>query len=157
MDLKWFHLLVIVALALIAGPATSTSLWADCDGSASVTTAQARTDRSIDPGETGCFHFNAAENSPVIHVFSPAALICLDPDVTTEGADTAKIMIRRCTPGVVVYDANRCTEILDAALDGTVGSSGTQNACDRVPPGAYVIVNDTSAGTDEAIVSFEAE
>jgi hypothetical protein len=160
------RLLLIICFVLLlpwVAHAADGSQWAKC-GAASVAAAQDATngwqagaDQNITKGESACFYFDGTENSDPFHVLTETALICLDPDQGSEGAANATVMIRHCHTGVTTYDANTCIEILDAALDGTVGSAATQNACVRVPRGTYAIRNVATASDDEAVVSIQGE
>jgi hypothetical protein len=153
------RLILLLGLLLVATTAQAASQWHYC-GAVSVVAAAAQgaePDKQIVAGEAECFYFNAAENSAIFRVEAVTAVITLNPNVAGAGADNAEVMIRKCMPGVSVYDANRCHAILDASLDGTVGASGTQNMSIRVGRGRYVIVNTTSANTQEARVSVEGE
>lgn len=157
--------IIVLGLLLLTGlmmpaSALAASQWAPC-GVATVALAAASNtagaNGKIVKGERECFYFNADEDSDVFHVMADTALICLDSNVADEGASGAAVMIRRCNTGATTYDANTCIEILDSALTGLVGAAGTQNACIRVSRGSYVSVNDTTAGTEEAVVSIEGE
>lgn len=153
------RLILLLGLLLVAGPAHASSVWHWCS-SASVTAATASgraPDTTVTTGTTKCFYFNADDNSAVIKARAPNTLICLDPNVASDGADVAEVMIRLCPGGVSTYDANLCLPILDASLDGTGGSATTQNACLRVGPGDYVVVNTANGTPDESFVSFRGE
>lgn len=156
MKLRTLFLLAL-AFLLVPGVAGAASIWAKC-GAVSVATADSDgADRHIYSGQVECFYFNAAEDSAVFVIATKEALVCLDPNVASAGADNAEVYFRYCPGYVSAYDANLCIRTSDDPLDGTQGSSGTQNACQRLGRGQYVIENSTSAGTQEAFVSVQGE
>jgi hypothetical protein len=159
--MRHFITLGLFALGmLLAMPALGASQWATC-GYATVALAAASNTSSangkITREESECFYFNSTEDSRVFRVTADTALICLDPDVASEGAANAEVMVRYCHAGATTADVNVCIEVLDAALDGTVGASVTQNACVRVTGGSYYIENSVDAAADEAVVSIQGE
>ena len=151
-------LLVIGLLLLLPSASEAAEAWGACGAVSVATAVTTGANQNIAAGESKCFYFNGTEDSDVFHVLAPTALICLDPDVATEGADgVAEVMIRLCHTGATTCDVNRCKETLDVPLDGTDGADGTQNSCKRRPRGSYCIENTTSANTDEAVVSIQGE
>jgi hypothetical protein len=151
--------ILILALLLLAMPALAAdeSAFGQCGmlGAASAPNDSAYL--TISRGGASCFYFNADDNSPIFRVVADTALICLNPNLATDGSATGEVMIRKCLPGVTTYSANHCMSMLDASLDGTAGASATQNSCLRVSRGKYIVVNTTSTGGHEAQVSIEGE
>jgi hypothetical protein len=119
--------------------------------------------KQISKGTLACYEIDATDYADMTTSFTVGnqALICLNPDVDTEGADDAEVMIHYCPIGLatgVAPNVNACFDILDSPLDGTTGSPDTQNACVRVPAGVYWIEVTTAPGAgDEAVISVRGE
>ena len=154
---------ILLAIALLLGCCTpdfafAAEAWGACGAVSVATAVTTGANQNIASGQSKCFYFNGTEDSDVFHVLAPTALICLDPDVATEGNDgVAEVMPRFCHTGVTTASVNRCLAILDVSLDGTTGADLTQNACKRVARGSYYIENTAGASTDEAVVSIQGE
>lgn len=145
---------VLAALAGAAGPARA-GTWTDCAGTdlPDQTSVQART---VDPGERLCYVETANEDSPAFFVTS-AAVVCLDPDPTTEGVANAQGTPRFCHLGSkpTTSPQNRCFKTRDTPLTGLQGSVETQAACMGIQlPGAYYIDHEASAAGVEATWSI---
>jgi hypothetical protein len=151
-------LLLMAPLLLLPGAAWGAAAWSkDCSAASVAASSTTGADRRIAAGELECYRFNDDTDSAVFIVLAPTALICLDPDVTTEGAATAEVMIRRCHAEATTVSVNTCFATLDSSLTGATGGSATQDACERYGPGVYYIEVTTSAGGNEALVSIKGE
>jgi hypothetical protein len=120
--------------------------------------------KRISPGTLACYEMDAANYADMTKTFTVdhEALICLNPDVDTEGADDVEVMPRHCVAGLAnnatAPNVNECLAILDASLDGTTGGARTQNACIRVGQGIYYLdVTAPTGAEDVAVVSVRGE
>ena len=108
-----------------------------------------------------CYGFGeTTTDSTQLIVRAASVLFCLNPDVTAVGVlGTATVNIKKCYGMSITPGANTCIDINDAALDGTVGAPGTQNACVRAGPGRYLVdvVVGGAAADELPYVSAEAE
>ena len=144
---------------LLTGPSAANT-WTDCNGNTSPELY-----RIAEWGLT-CLDFTDAAgadpgvDSRVFFVAAKTALICFDPGDNTEGVDVATINIRYCPngPKPAATPENFCGAITTAVITGIQGSASTQDACQRVGPGAYYIevVNDGAAG-DASRVTIQGE
>jgi hypothetical protein len=142
---------------LLAGPALANT-WTDCVGNSFV--------GAIAAGVTACLDCTDAAgaddcvDSRKFDVTADSALICFNPDTATEGADNASIRIRHCSTGLkpAASPEDSCHSITTNVITGITGSPAVQDACHRVPPGAYFIdfVSDGTAG-DEPQITFRGE
>jgi len=145
-----FMTFVLVVIASLKAGATGT--WTDCGGTT-------LTNYYIDSAAVKCWEFDAADDSPGIFINVPSVLICLDSNTASASIGDARAMIRRCHIGTkpAANPEYQCPAIMDVALDGTAGASGTQNMCERVGVGVYYIDVTVSAGGQSALVSFQGE
>lgn len=117
---------------------------------------------TIGPGVASCYGIDNTDSDSKSKTFYvvDTALICLDPDTATDGADAAEVMILRCPAGLGdnAPSDELCIDILDAPLDGTAGAAATQNACVRVARGSFWIeVTTVPAASDTTVISVEGE
>jgi hypothetical protein len=162
-----FRTLLLVALfALLAAPA-----WAACptSGDAACFTncrGAATTNTNIDNSKSRvCYVFDstasaATDDSELFSVKSRSALICLNPDTASAGADVTQIKVRKCHGGTkpTSNPENECIDLNGSAMDGTEGAAVTQNACLRVAAGSYYIdITTAPAAADNAVVSVQGE
>jgi hypothetical protein len=146
----------LLILAALLGLLFAAEAWAAAFGFSNCRTVSITPPTINKAGLVACYEFDDDTDSGRFTVVTPSALVCLDPDITTEGPATAEVMIRRCHSGAAI-SLNECFAILDASLTGATGGPATQNSCARVGPGAYYIEITTSAGGDDAIVSITGE
>jgi hypothetical protein len=135
---------------LIASPALAgAGSWVVCG---STRTAS----KNIGIGYCAAYEIDATDNDSMTFTFyvSNEALICLNPDSDTEGADDAQIMVHYCpvVPSTGTPDVNNCFDMLDSPLTGAVGDEDTQNACILVTRGSYWIEVTTAPGAGDATV-----
>ncbi len=147
-----YTLAALLALTCV-GPAFATSSLTSC-----ATTAQGY-ESTVDGTECVAWRFTLVEDSPGITINSNTALICFDPDTSTDGVATGQVTIRRCPSGNKpgTNPENTCGVIMDSPLTGLTGAAATQNQCIRVGPGLYWSDVGTSPATDSAVVYFQGE
>lgn len=137
----------LVALLL---PGMAQAAWTNCQGTTLATTG------SVGHGKLICYEFTDGTDSGLFSVTADAALICHNPDITTEGPATSTIYIRACTAGGSA-SAFTCHKTTTTPITGLTGSSGTQDACQRVPRGAYYIDVQTPSGGETSQVTIRGE
>jgi hypothetical protein len=147
-------LIALLAL-LVASPALATSSQTTCGS-----TTETESNKQLHGTSCVAWRYTADnEDSNGITFKSPTGTICFDPDTGAAGAGTSQIMIWHC-PNGIKPSANfgyTCHEILDSALTGLVGASGTQNACIRVGAGTYFSEVTTAPSSENSVVYFQAE
>lgn len=151
------RLCITLALALLmASPAYAINGWTKCGATASAGTYPAVASNT-------CMEFrfdSSVGSSAIFRVNAEEALVCLDPDIAQVGAlGSAAVMVQRCTDltDSSSLTANNCDDILAAALDGTPGAAGTQNACVRVARGTYRLVITAAGGGETALLTVQGE
>lgn len=151
MKIRTLTLIAVLALA----PATS---WAAADMTNCRGTPLGSTPMVSKAGEMACWEFDDATDSTPFTVRAGTALICLDPDITTEGIAAAQIDIRRCHRGnkPAASPENECFVITPTPLTGA-SDAATQLGCLRVAVGTFYIDVTTSAAGDDAVVSILGE
>lgn len=143
------YLALILALA-IPLPALATGSFTKCNGESLSGTPVVANFDSV------CWVFDGDDDSTIVEVRAKTALVCFDPDITTDGAATAQVMINHC-PTSNAVSAFTCMDITDSSSTGITGASGTQDSCIRVGTGFYYVdVTTADAGTDSR-VSFRGE
>jgi hypothetical protein len=137
-------------LTLLAASPAFAEVWSGkCHFSANLTVATGADKFDIAKKERGCYRFvdtDSTSTSDLISVTADSALWCFDPDNTDAVADTARVVIHYCphggTPGGT-GSANTCISLGgangNASLDGTEGTSSSQNACVRTGPGIFYV------------------
>jgi hypothetical protein len=130
----------------------ATGTWTNCRGGTPE-------NQEVKAGVHLCWEFDGDDDSGAFSVRSETALICFDPDITTEGVATGAVMPRRCHRGSkpTSNPQNQCFATLDSSMTGITGSAGTQDACQRVGFGTYYIDVTTSPAGDDAVFSIVGE
>lgn len=144
--------LLVAALVLLPSSSWAAGFWSYCDGVARTNIG------NVGRGAMICWEFDDASDSGTITINSDMATVCFDPNITTEGAATAQVDLMYCPiyPGRAA-DRATCHKVTNAPLTGVTGAPGTQDACQRLPRGTYYVDVTTSAGGDDALVSFRGE
>lgn len=125
------RILLVLGLALLlARPGLATGIFSKgCSGT--------ETDSFlVVSGTVLCWEYNSDDDSPGFSVRAGTALICLDPDISNDGADPggASGQVRYCPYGKPTSSPeNVCIPL--GVLDGTGGDSTAQTACVRVNGG----------------------
>jgi len=146
-----FRLSTLLAAFLLAAAPVAANTWTDCNSNTSGEVY------SITGYNLSCVDWDdtAGEDTRVFFVRSISALICFDPALDSEGVDTATIKLRYCPNGKkpAANPENECLSITTNAITGIQGDPGTQDACQRVGPGAYYMeeVADGGAGDDSRL------
>ncbi len=156
-----FRLFSLLAVSLLLAGSSAANTWSDCSGNTSGDLVRITKlnlvcmDCTDSAGDDDCV------DSRLFFIGAKSALVCFDPDAAgSEGADAAQIDIRYCPDGQkpAANPEYVCGKITNSVITGIQGAAGTQDACHRLPPGAYYIdfSNDGGAG-DEPRVTIQGE
>lgn len=154
----WLTFATTLFLMSAGAPARGAGVWTTCP-LADLTAGTTITNFQIQTKSVKCWEYNGDDDTPAVSVTAVSALICLNPDLATEGAATANMMIRRCDYGRKPSSnpERSCGTVLDLALTGLGGAAGTQNSCIRVGPGVYYGESTVGSGGESAVLSFTGE
>jgi hypothetical protein len=164
----WVKTLVLGAVLLWASGAAASSSWGkNCaHASADAPATPSNTITLIGAGEhagglpkMACLAWGTTTIDPsaTLQVRADSVLFTLLPDTVSTGT-VATAMVRKCPcDNTLDQDDETCLNILDAALDGTAGAPGTQNASVRAGPGCYNVVTVAGGVGDHPVLLAEAE
>jgi len=153
--------LLLILLALLIAGAAGANTWSNCVGGTSGDLVRITKYNLVCMDCTEGAGADPCVDSRVFFIGADSALVCFDPDTAAdEGADVAEIDIRHCPDGKKP-SANPeyvCGKITDSVITGAQGSGGSQDACHRLPPGAYYIdFTDDGDTDDEPRVTIQGE
>ena len=156
-----FRLFSLLAVFLLLAGASAANTWSDCSDNTSGDLVRITKLNLVCMDCTDSAGADACVDSRLFFIGAKSALVCFDPDAAgSEGADAAQIDIRYCPDGQkpAANPEYVCGKITNSVITGIQGAAGTQDACHRLPPGAYYIdfSNDGGAG-DEPRVTIQGE
>jgi hypothetical protein len=150
-------LLLLVAFLAFPLPAQAIT-WSDCHGNTGgdliTVTAYQLLCADFDENDV------TGTDSRIFRVGTNTALLCFDPALDSEGADTAEINFRYCPNGIQPGSTpeNHCFALSNVPITGITGAAGTQDACERVGPGTYMFeITTQGAANDDSRVTIQGE
>jgi hypothetical protein len=151
-----FRLFSLLAVFLLAAQPVAANTWTDCNGNTSGELYR------ITGYNLVCVDWDDSDGADtrVFFVGAISALICFDPALDSEGPDTATVKLRYCPNGhkPAANPENECFSITTNAITGIQGDPGTQDACQRVGPGAYYMEEVADGGgSDESRLTIQGE